>query len=195
MIDEMNGRIEKIMNYYKMTATEFSKETNIKPSTLSHILRGRNIPKTQLINFIIQRFPAINERWLLIGEGEMLKSGSEDESSQFDLFSKAENDEVQKQESTENQVTGEGSREDRESLELNKTNLTEDIDEKIKSPADNSDSRYDIAQQTDKSLENVVCGDKLEMIENISSRNPDEIVKMIFFYSDGTFESFAPRKK
>ena len=77
-----------------MTLTSFASITNIHPTTLSHILNGREIegrgkvnqtPSTDVIMKILSAFPDINAEWLIRGIGPMDKSGRS--FIQPDLFS------------------------------------------------------------------------------------------------------------
>ena len=68
----MKERIEQIMKYYGLTATQFAVEIGIQRSALSHIMSGRNKPSLDFVLKTKQRFSEINTDWLLLGFGKMV---------------------------------------------------------------------------------------------------------------------------
>lgn len=69
-------RIEQIIRDKKLNNIEFCSKTALSPSTLSHILSGRTKPTLPILRSIVDAFPDLNPMWILLGEGEMTKSGS-----------------------------------------------------------------------------------------------------------------------
>ncbi len=86
-MDEIN-RLEKIMQEENMNAAQFSLETGIQSSTLSHILNGRNKMSLSVIRQILNRFPSISSDWLILGNGPMYRKISHAQSP--DLFTTVE---------------------------------------------------------------------------------------------------------
>ncbi|MFV0521355.1 MAG: helix-turn-helix domain-containing protein [Mangrovibacterium sp.] len=70
----MNSRIRLILDYKGITATEFANAIGVQPSNVSHVLNGRNNPSQPFIEKILNYYPEINARWLLLGKGTMLDS-------------------------------------------------------------------------------------------------------------------------
>ena len=68
----MNDRINKIMQYYHLSATQFAIEIGIQRSALSHIMSGRNKPSLDFVLKLKSRFNEINTDWLLWGKGKMM---------------------------------------------------------------------------------------------------------------------------
>lgn len=54
-----------------MTAAQFADKIGISPSSLSHILSGRNNPSLEVVMKIHKACDYISLDWLLYGEGEM----------------------------------------------------------------------------------------------------------------------------
>jgi len=80
----MVERIKKIIAEKDMTLSLFANATDIHPTTLSHIINGREIagkgkvkqtPSTDVIMKILFAFPDISAEWLIRGIGTMDKSG------------------------------------------------------------------------------------------------------------------------
>lgn len=54
-----------------MTAGQFAEKIGISPSSLSHLLNGRNNPSLEVVMKIHKACNYVNLSWLLYGEGEM----------------------------------------------------------------------------------------------------------------------------
>jgi len=65
----MKERILKFMEKENMTAAEFADAIGVQRSSVSHVLNGRNNPSSSFLQKIVGRFPNIDPRWLLLGEG------------------------------------------------------------------------------------------------------------------------------
>lgn len=74
--NKSKDRIEKVLDYLKISANKFSKEighnNNVK---IQHIKSGRNEFSPDVASQIENRYPEFNFLWLLKGQGEMLKNG------------------------------------------------------------------------------------------------------------------------
>lgn len=78
-----------------ITSRQFAEEIGIQPSSLSHIINGRNKPSLDFVMKIMQRWPDIDINWLMFGKGDMLVDPSTpsapvaavSQSSEPDLFS------------------------------------------------------------------------------------------------------------
>ncbi|MDR0698390.1 MAG: helix-turn-helix domain-containing protein, partial [Tannerella sp.] len=75
-------RINELITENKMTLSSFAAETKINPSTINHIINGRNDkkkgkvnqpPSTDVITKILSTFPDISPEWLLMGTGPKYK--------------------------------------------------------------------------------------------------------------------------
>jgi len=67
-------RIEDLISHKSLSIKVFSEELGVQRSSLSHILSGRNKPSLDFILKILSTYPEVNEKWLLHGKGELLKS-------------------------------------------------------------------------------------------------------------------------
>lgn len=67
-------QLKQIMDYYHLSQTELSKRVGVTAPAISHIILGRNGISSQLVEKIQLAFPALDEKWLQTGEGDMLKS-------------------------------------------------------------------------------------------------------------------------
>lgn len=73
----MKERIEKIMLNENMTSAQFADRIGINRGTLNHVLNGRNKPSLDVVSRIIESLDYINTDWLLKGEGDMYKPGTD----------------------------------------------------------------------------------------------------------------------
>lgn len=72
----MKDRIYQIMKESGMNQKEFSQTTGIAPATLSSIFNGRTSATLNHAQALHQRFPTLRMEWLMFGEGQMYKDGS-----------------------------------------------------------------------------------------------------------------------
>ncbi|CAM3393600.1 helix-turn-helix transcriptional regulator [Aequorivita lipolytica] len=66
---DFTKRLEKILEYYSLTAAAFAEEIDFNRSTISHLLSGRNKPSLEFIMKLYQKFPEVDMDWLLFGKG------------------------------------------------------------------------------------------------------------------------------
>lgn len=69
-------RIRKLMTLFNLNQSEFADKIGINQSNLSNILKGIRPCGDGVANKILLSFPDINDKWLLFGIGEMLKTES-----------------------------------------------------------------------------------------------------------------------
>lgn len=69
----VGDRIDLICEALDVSRRKFAERIQEKPSTIASIVRGSS-PSANIICSILSRFPDLNERWLLMGEGGMWKA-------------------------------------------------------------------------------------------------------------------------
>ncbi|MBT8181061.1 MAG: helix-turn-helix domain-containing protein [Eudoraea sp.] len=67
--EEFVRRLEKVMNYYGLSASAFADKIAVQRSTISHLLTGRNKPSLEFVLKVVKSFPEVNLYWLLNGKG------------------------------------------------------------------------------------------------------------------------------
>lgn len=70
----MEDRIRKFMEYKGISPSELADSIDVQRSNVSHVLNGRNKPSFQFIEKMLQVYPEINAKWLLLGTGNMVES-------------------------------------------------------------------------------------------------------------------------
>ncbi|GAB4259078.1 MAG: helix-turn-helix transcriptional regulator [Vicingaceae bacterium] len=56
------------MKLYNLTASNFAEEIGVQPSSISHILSGRNKPSLEFLEKVLKRFPKVSADWLILGK-------------------------------------------------------------------------------------------------------------------------------
>ncbi len=73
----MKDRILQFLESEKISPAEFADKIGVQRSSMSHILNGRNYPSASFIQKMLQAYPLVNSRWLMIGDG-MMNEGSQE---------------------------------------------------------------------------------------------------------------------
>ena len=72
----MDRRIRKFMEYKGISPSELADSIDVQRSNVTHVLKGRNKPSFQFIEKMLQIYPELNAKWLVLGTGEMIDSRS-----------------------------------------------------------------------------------------------------------------------
>jgi len=67
----MKDRIIQFLSAEHISPAEFADKIGVQRSSMSHILNGRNYPSASFLQKMLQVYPLVNPRWLMIGEGQM----------------------------------------------------------------------------------------------------------------------------
>jgi transcriptional regulator with XRE-family HTH domain len=70
----MRERLIKFLESENLSSAKFADDIGVQRSTVSHILSGRNNPSYDFIQKILSRYKYMNAEWLILGNGNMLKS-------------------------------------------------------------------------------------------------------------------------
>lgn len=93
-VEEFTKRLNKVMDYYDLSAASFADKVEVGRSSISHLLSGRNKPSLDFVMKIVKAFPEVELYWLLNGKGTFprqntpeSKEASYSEVEAQDLFS------------------------------------------------------------------------------------------------------------
>lgn len=64
---ELVDRFKYLMKLNNLSASAFAEKIGVQPSSISHILSGRNKPSLEFIQKILLQFPKISADWLITG--------------------------------------------------------------------------------------------------------------------------------
>jgi transcriptional regulator with XRE-family HTH domain len=70
----MKERLLRFLNQQQLSSAKFAEMIGVQPSSVSHILSGRNNPGFDFIQKILLSYPFLNAEWLILGKGDMLKN-------------------------------------------------------------------------------------------------------------------------
>lgn len=73
----MREKLLKLMKYEKLSSSRLAEILGIQPSSISHILSGRNKPSFDFLVKILRRFPTLNPDWLLLDSDQMYRQSDE----------------------------------------------------------------------------------------------------------------------
>lgn len=89
----MEARIRKFIEYKGISPSELADAIGVQRSNVTHVLKGRNKPSFQFIEKLLQIYPEINAKWLLLGEGKMIE-GTTKPATLFDAVTKPASDPI-----------------------------------------------------------------------------------------------------
>ncbi|HBL77013.1 MAG: hypothetical protein A2W90_19425 [Bacteroidetes bacterium GWF2_42_66] len=69
----MNERIKRFMELQGLSSSELADNIGVQRSNVTHVLKGRNNPSFPFIEKLLKKYPKLNAKWLLMGEGEMME--------------------------------------------------------------------------------------------------------------------------
>lgn len=178
---KLNTRIQKIIEYAELTASEFADEIGVQRSNISHIISERNKPSLDFLMKIKERFPEIKWEWLIEGKGEMTNDSPsptpEIHASKINI-------------------------DENEELEFSSPNLFSNFEENepqktiIENPIPPNPRELNIPIQNEEQ-EKIDDSQRLEIkeenpiIKTIDNQE-NKIKKIVFFYENGKFEVFEP---
>ncbi len=170
---KMRERILKILEEKDLNQAQFAEIIGVNPSSISHIMNGRDKFSQTVASNTLLSFPEINPMWFLKGEGEMYKISPENKRFQKEdnnlLFNEIEGEEksFSFSESVEN--------------EINKNNTRIQGESNIRPSSDREQEIIDAKSSQISS-------------SSIAKANNKKIEKIVFFYSDQTFEEYYPKQ-
>ena len=93
----MEDRIRKFMEYKGISPSELADSIGVQRSNVTHVLKNRNKPSFQFIEKILQVYPDLNAKWLLLGTGNMIESNVKSRTL-FDQLTDTKTPEIKKEE-------------------------------------------------------------------------------------------------
>lgn len=77
IVTKMNKRLELFMRSENLTAVKLAEILQVQPSSISHLLSGRNKPNFDFVSRIMLMFPKLNPDWFVNNIGEMYRGASD----------------------------------------------------------------------------------------------------------------------
>ncbi len=190
----MKDRILRFLTSEGISPAEFADKIGVQRSSMSHILNGRNHPSAAFIQKMLQAYPVVNSRWLLIGDGAMNLSLQENK-----LKESVSTNEAPKESLSEPEFY---SKNDLKQIANHTEKLEAFLDVPIQSdhaekvnPAANPG---DVGQTESLPLDvligshTLVDEPKKIVSSAVVSDHEKEIEQILFFYKDKTFKCYKP---
>ncbi len=73
-MENINARVLMVMGKMGFKKGELANRLGVSAAVITHIYSGRNKAGLDLIQKLLVVFPELDERWLLLGEGNMIKA-------------------------------------------------------------------------------------------------------------------------
>ena len=163
----MKDRLLKFLNREQLSSARFAGIIGVQPSSISHILSGRNKPGFDFIQKILTKYPSLNAEWLILGKGNMFKN----ENLQGYLFSD-EYYETASSLRTDKEIVGEEQEDDQ-----TETGSTEFVEDTYVNKVTSDDSYKSESHAFNK----------------VTDVNKGKIIhKIVIFYSDKSFSEYSP---
>lgn len=173
----MKDRLLKFLNSEQLSSARFAEIIGVQPSSVSHILSGRNNPGFEFIQKILTHYPNLNADWLIIGKGNMFKQ----DNARSDLFTENSARELK---NTDNEKLFEKTRGQAPETEpgINtKSDERRNMKDEV-TDVNNTDKHPDYKSESSKGME----------VTGVTSGKA--IVKVIVLYSDKSFSEYSPEK-
>lgn len=129
-IDEFTKKLEKILDYYSLSASSFADKIGVQRSSMSHLLSGRNKPSLDFVLKITEVFSEVDLYWLLLGKGEFPKNQESNSSVSTPILNTYKRDLFEE-----------------EIKEVQKTELNTVINTEIENPTDFSAKSNDVVEK------------------------------------------------
>lgn len=178
----MNERLAHFMKLEGLTAVKFAEIMEVQPSSISHLLSGRNKPNFEFISRILLRFPRLNPDWIINGIGSVYKSKTPTESTDItnvknELFTSV----MQSQESDNGVESRDVNANERP---LDAPNHDDEIDEsEFTNVNSDTGASHDFPFSTAPE-----SGASNEIPVPVTSQK--SIARIVLFFTDGTFEDY-----
>lgn len=171
----MKDRLAEFLQQENLTAVKFAEIMEVQPSSISHLLSGRNKPNFDFISRILLRFPNLNPDWFINGNGGIYKSNPQ--AQDVDITNVIQsNIPVMRSVSEENRGN------------LQENSLFESMQS-----IDSNDKTEEITSvNIQRQKESITEGRKApaEPDNMIPERHPKTISRIVIFYSDGSFDEY-----
>lgn len=168
----MKERLAQFLKSEGLTAVKFAEIMEVQPSSISHLLSGRNKPNFEFISRLLLRFPALNPDWIINGAGGVYK--------RKDLTEEPDITEVNKEKFTD--VIGNGL-----------INVNDNIDEIKQGDMFDNERNMSEVDSFDGHVTSVTKGEGNTTGSFVPEMDKDmrkSISRIIIFYTDGSFDEY-----
>lgn len=90
--EQFAKRLQKILEFYDISAATFAEAIDVGRSSISHILSGRNKPSLDFVMKVVQTYPEVELYWLLNGKGTFPPQNSKEPEKKISVVENAGKD-------------------------------------------------------------------------------------------------------
>jgi transcriptional regulator with XRE-family HTH domain len=174
----MVDRIKQILEFYNLSPALFAEQIGINRSNLTHLFSGRNQPSLDLAKKILHCYPDIKTEWLIMGVGEMFRNNIDKE-----LQIQIQNERSGNTENLERDLFS--------SVPVSGKKITAG-ESRIAEKKEIADQICDSREVEEKTTQTI---NKHVENEPLLPYPTPQIHKIVFFYSDNSFEIYHSTKK
>ena len=194
----MDGRekLIKIMQTEGLNAKQFAAEVGIQAGTISNIVNGRDNPSNDVIQKVLQRFENISADWMMLDRGPMYRTvpappvGEQTVPTLFDSLP-AEPNNTQPA-TTEQQSVEKPSSSTSRASSVPSATTTPTISASAATLPNRPIETAGNADAANNTLPKQTVHDVFEQTTGVGTvPSVKQIVKIVVFYSDGTYENFC----
>jgi|GEM_PF-248070 len=220
MEESIVERVLILIKDYGLTASEFADKIDVQRSSMSHLVSGRNKPSLDFIQKILHNFSDINPTWLIMGSGPMKQLDLFDIKGDVapavplpakEVVTETQNSEAAEQPAVKHAFQAESIRAVTETIpaqtpaeELQPVQQTVPTETYTKPATQAAQPVIAVAvppTQTAPVVETTAPvlpnppsqTAQVHSTAEKSATNDKKVVKIVFFYSDNSFESFNPQ--
>lgn len=191
----------KLIEAEGLSSAKLAEIVSVQPSTISHLLSGRNRPNFEFISKLLKMFPGLNPHWIINGEGDMYNSEVSGINIPSDDIRQTPRPTIDDYKCEQDNVP---CVEDEQKLN-NSTDCDLFTSVNMASIYSDFECANDDDDNTKKEIE---VSDNIVSSDNIPTDNPvngsgyqaiadigtDNIHQLVVLYEDGTFRAFKSRK-
>ena len=168
----MKDRLAQFLKSESLTAVKFAEIMEVQPSSISHLLSGRNKPNFEFISRMLLRFPNLNPDWMINGTGPVYRSEQKETSDTITDV-------------TECGVTNVKSEHSTKYLQDTKDIRQGDGIENVNKILPSNDKDSAVTNVTNNEMEFVASSEP-----ETTTAGSKSIERVIIFYSDGSFREY-----
>lgn len=178
----MREKMLDLMKNEGLKPSQLAEMLEINPAGISHILAGRNKPGFDLLQKILRRFPQISPDWLLLDKGSMYRA---DKTTEILPISSGLGSEI---------GNGAGRSDSRRESDFFQTDIFSSASTAAKTNSNSpGNSGTPAAQQTvERETGSIPIG---SVNSGSNLQNASTVARIVIFYDDQTFETYAPTRR
>lgn len=181
-------RILLLMKSLGLNPAQFADEIGVQRSSISHIISGRNNPSLDIVTKILNKFPDIDSNWLVIGKGSLVGkneiNSQENRNNEISRPSETLFDDLSDSLFSDIQKDNSPKIDNNNIYELQRKIEILEGKSKVK---ENQSESYDKQIEIPKPVNNCISNSE----NSQQSNSTKQIVRIIIFYSDNSFEELT----